>query len=435
MSNAAIRVEHIGKQFQIGGPQEAYRTLRDTITDLFAAPFRRLKNMGRSKQTQTIWALEDISFEVKQGEVVGVIGRNGAGKSTLLKVLSRIVEPTRGRAIITGRVGSLLEVGTGFHPELTGHENIFLNGAILGMTRAEIVRKLDEIIAFAEVEKFIHTPVKHYSSGMYLRLAFAVAAHLEPEVLLVDEVLAVGDARFQKKCLDRMREVGNEGRTVLFVSHNMPAVTHLCPRTILLDQGKVLQDGPSYAVVSTYLNTGLGTTASRRWDDPARRPGNEVVRLHEVQVLGADGQVTSGIDIRTAFSVEMAFEVSTPGLTITPHFKFFNDEGVCLFTSFDLDPTWWNKPRPAGFYRARCQIPGNLLAEGNVVASMALATTKPLRIHVDEKDVVAFQVIDSLAGDTARGDHSGRMPGVVRPHLPWKTQFTPESPLQRAAAD
>ncbi len=428
MTNAAIQVEGIGKLFHIGGPQEAYRTLRDTITDAVRAPFRRLSNMGRpgkKKVDSTIWALEDISFNIERGEVVGVIGRNGAGKSTLLKILSRIVEPTRGRARIEGRVGSLLEVGTGFHPELTGHENIFLNGAILGMHRAEIVRKLDEIVAFAEVEKFVHTPVKHYSSGMYLRLAFAVAAHLEPEVLLVDEVLAVGDARFQKKCLDRMRAVGSEGRTVLFVSHNMPAITHLCPRTILLDQGKVLQDGPSYSVVSTYLNTGLGTTASRQWDDVARRPGNEVVKLHGVRVLGADGEPSSTIDIRKEFAIEMVYEIHTPGVVITPHYKFFNDEGTCLFTSFDFASDWSSRPRERGLYRSAVAVPGNLLAEGNVIVSLALATTKPLRIHVDEKDVVAFQVVDTLAGDTARGEHAGRMPGVVRPLLPWNTSFTP----------
>ena len=217
--------------------------------------------------------MRDVGFEVAAGEIVGIIGRNGAGKSTLLKLLSRITEPTTGRIELYGRIGSLLEVGTGFHPELTGRENIFLNGAILGMKRAEIARKFDEIVAFAEVAQYIDTAVKRYSSGMYLRLAFAVAAHLEPEILVVDEVLAVGDARFQRKCLDKMQEVGRQGRTVLFVSHNMTAVTRLCPRTILLNEGGVVADGASHTVVGTYLNSGLGTTARREWADGRERAG------------------------------------------------------------------------------------------------------------------------------------------------------------------
>ena len=261
MGDIALRVEDLSKQYRIGGNREAYKTLRDTFTDVVVSSFRRAGKLlrGRSRRAaelgETFWALKDVSFEIKRGEVVGIIGYNGAGKSTLLKILSRITEPTEGYADIYGRVGSLLEVGTGFHPELTGRENLYLNGAILGMKRAEIARKFDEIVAFAEIERFIDTPVKHYSSGMYMRLAFAVAAHLEPEILLVDEVLAVGDARFQKKCFNKMQDVGQQGRTVLFVSHNMPAITRLCQRAILLDGGRVLQDGPSHQVVSAYLNS------------------------------------------------------------------------------------------------------------------------------------------------------------------------------------
>src|SRR2546423_4760204 len=258
-----ITVENVGKRYRIGQSQASYSTLRDSLVEAVRSPFKRLaRNNGPA---EFIWAVENVSFEVKPGEVVGLIGRNGAGKSTLLKLLSRITEPTKGRILLYGRVGSLLEVGTGFHAELTGRENIYLNGAILGMARNEIVRKFDEIVSFAEVEKFIDTPVKHYSSGMYLRLAFAVAAHLEPEILLVDEVLAVGDARFQRKCLDKMQDVGKQGHTILFVSHNMAAITRLCPRTILLDQGHVLSDGPSHQVASEHLSGGLGTTAAREW--------------------------------------------------------------------------------------------------------------------------------------------------------------------------
>jgi lipopolysaccharide transport system ATP-binding protein len=293
MSDLAIQVHALSKQYRIGALQGTHRhnrvkfqysTLRDTLTDLVRAPLRRVSQRLRGQAHETagpetsIWALRDASFDIRQGEVVGIIGRNGAGKSTLLKVMSRITEPTDGWVDLYGRVGSLLEVGTGFHPELTGRENIYLNGTILGMRRQEVERKFDEIVDFSEVEKFIDTPVKNYSSGMYLRLAFAVAAHLEPEILMVDEVLAVGDVRFQKKCMNKVQSVGQAGRTVLFVSHNMPAITRLCQRTILLDEGRIIADGPSPQVVGAYLNAGLGTSAAREWDDPARAPGGEVVR-------------------------------------------------------------------------------------------------------------------------------------------------------------
>lgn len=259
MGDIAVRVENLSKLYRIGAKQESYRTFRDSITDALTAPFKRVAGLLRGNAAaaanlnETIWALKDVSFEVKKGEVVGIIGRNGAGKSTLLKILSRITEPTSGEAKVYGRVGALLEVGTGFHPELTGRENIYLNGAILGMSREEIKRKFDEIVAFAEVEKFIDTPVKHYSSGMGLRLGFAVAAHLEPEILIVDEVLAVGDAAFQKKCLGKMGEVAGEGRTVLFVSHNMAAVQNLCGEVIVLSQGTVANRAQSEAAIGFYL--------------------------------------------------------------------------------------------------------------------------------------------------------------------------------------
>lgn len=260
MSDVAIRVEGLGKLYRLG-KRERYRTLRDTLVDSLTAPFRRLRSGTSSTgEIETIWALKDVSFEVKRGEVVGVIGRNGAGKSTLLKILSRITEPTEGEAEIHGRVGSLLEVGTGFHPELTGRENVYLNGAILGMRRAEIAKKFDEIVAFAEVEKFLDTPVKHYSSGMYVRLAFAVAAHLETEVLVVDEVLAVGDQRFQEKCLHKIGEVGRQGRTILFVSHSMPSIQRLCKRVVVLDKGRVHMNAATTEAVAEYLSGDRGST-------------------------------------------------------------------------------------------------------------------------------------------------------------------------------
>lgn len=256
MIDIAVRVENLGKRYRIGGSQERYKTLRDTLVSNVSAPIRRICNPGHtSRNLETIWALKDVSLEVKHGEVIGIIGCNGAGKTTLLKILSRITEPTEGRVEIHGRVGSLLEVGTGFHPELTGRENIYLNGAILGMKRAEINRKFDEIVEFAEIEKFLDTPVKRYSSGMYVRLAFAVAAHLEPEILLVDEVLAVGDAAFQKKCLGKMGDMAKHGRTVLFVSHNMGAVRGLCMRAIWIDLGQIVVDADTESTISSYLDS------------------------------------------------------------------------------------------------------------------------------------------------------------------------------------
>ncbi len=273
MSNSAVVVEGLSKKYYIGGTQQRYRTFRDSLVDAAKAPARRMAQLlkgnatGASELTQDFWALDDVSFEVKHGEVVGIIGRNGAGKSTLLKILSRITEPTKGRVTLHGRVGSLLEVGTGFHPELTGRENIYLNGAILGMRRHEIERKFDEIVAFAEIEKFIDTPAKHYSSGMYMRLAFAVAAHLEPEILIVDEVLAVGDAEFQKKCFGKMGEVAKEGRTVLLVSHQMNQIRKLCNRCVWLDNGQIKGQGLTNEVVGAYeailLNPMDATTQKR----------------------------------------------------------------------------------------------------------------------------------------------------------------------------
>lgn len=253
MSDIAIRVEHLSKQYRLGGKQAGYRTFREALLKSFAAPVRWMR--GERKTVETFWALDDVSFEIKQGEAVGIIGRNGAGKSTLLKILSRITKPTKGRVDLYGRVASLLEVGTGFHPELSGRDNIYLNAAILGMNRAEINRKFDEIVDFAEVEKFLDTPVKYYSSGMYVRLAFSVAAHLEPEILIVDEVLAVGDAEFQKKCLGKMNDVAHEGRTVLFVSHNMAAIRKLCTNGILLEHGSILNAGDIEGVVDAYAGS------------------------------------------------------------------------------------------------------------------------------------------------------------------------------------
>ncbi len=307
MSDIALRVEHLSKRYHIGHAQKRHDTLRDWLVDTAAAPFRR---NGQHAEDDTFWALKDVSFEVQRGEVVGIIGRNGAGKSTLLKILSRITDPTEGKATINGRVGSLLEVGTGFHPELTGRENIYLNGAILGMKRAEIDRKFDEIVAFAEIEKFLDTPVKRYSSGMYVRLAFAVAAHLEPEILLVDEVLAVGDAAFQKKCLGKMGDVAKEGRTVLFVSHNMAAIAQLCPLALVLRDGQMAFSGASAVAVREY---GLATTEWRRRNDgnlDVFRPSWARKLIRSVRILDADGEERNHFPMGSDITIELSFKAS-----------------------------------------------------------------------------------------------------------------------------
>lgn len=422
---AIVTVEDLGKRYRLGAAQPAYGSLRDTLANAVRSPFRKWREGHKSRPF--LWALEHVSFDINPGEIVGIIGRNGAGKSTLLKLLSRITEPTVGKIQLYGRIGSLLEVGTGFHPELTGRENIYLNGAILGMARAEINNKFDEIVAFAEVEKFIDTPVKHFSSGMYMRLAFAVAAHLEPEILLVDEVLAVGDGRFQRKCLDKMQDVGRQGRTVLFVSHNMPAITRLCPRTILLDAGQVISDGPSSQVVSAYLSSGLGTTAVRTWPDLNTAPGNDIVRLCAVRVCTEGGEVSDALDIRKPIAIEMEYEVLRSGHVLTPNYHFYNEEGVYSFVTRETDPTWTGRFRPIGRYVSTAWIPGNLLSEGTLFVGAAISTMDPVALHFYERDAVAFQIIDSMDGDSARGEYAGPMPGVVRPLLQWSTRMISKS--------
>ena len=429
MSAPAIRVTGLSKRFSIG-ERVRYKSLRESIQNAVTAPFRRDR-----RAEETIWALRDVSFEAKPGEVVGVIGRNGAGKSTLLKVLSRITEPTEGRVELHGRVGSLLEVGTGFHPELTGRENIYLSGAILGMKRIEIAQRFDEIVAFAEIERFLDTPVKHYSTGMYLRLAFAVAAHLEPEILLVDEVLAVGDAAFQKKCLGKMDDVARGGRTVLFVSHNMPAVTRLCERVVLLDAGRVTADGPCHRVIHTYLSSGLGTTARREWPDPTLAPGDNVARLRAVSVKGDDGQVLDVVDTRKPVGIEVKYDVLEDGWVLVPNLHFFNEEGLYLFVAADHETPWRGRRRPVGKYTSTAWVPGNLLAEGTLIVGVALSTLTPEVIHFYERDAVAFQVIDSAEGSSTRGDYGGTIPGVVRPLLQWTTlAMSPAPPTGDQAA-
>ncbi len=431
-SESSIIVRDIGKCYRINttgnNGRYRYRSLREEVSDFFTSRVRALKEGAALGNTQEFWAIRGIDFEVKRGETVGIIGRNGAGKSTLLKVLSRITPPTTGQIDLYGRVGSLLEVGTGFHPELSGRENILLNGAILGMSRKEILGKFDEIVAFSEIEKFLDTPVKRYSSGMYVRLAFSVAAHLEPEILIVDEVLAVGDAAFQKRCLDRMEDVGEQGRTVLFVSHNMPSITRLCKRVILLDEGRIVEDGPADKVVGRYLLSGLGTTAKRSWEEASSRPGNHIANLRSVSVCNAGNESSSSFAISEPIDIEIEFEVTEPGHVLVPNFSVQHAEGACVFSARDTSAEWRGRVRERGIYRSRARIPGNLLTEGTHIISVALSTMSPLQVHFSEKDAVAFEVVDDMRIDSARGEFAGSIPGAVRPLLEWRTEvLTPQS--------
>jgi lipopolysaccharide transport system ATP-binding protein len=413
----AVSAEGLSKRYRIGQLRRGYGTLRDAV----AGAAKRVLQHDHEHDYQEIWALQDVSFDVAEGEVLGVIGKNGAGKSTLLKVLTRITSPTEGRAEIRGRVGSLLEVGTGFHAELTGRENIYLNGAILGMKRREITRKFEEIVEFSGVEKFIDTPVKRYSSGMYVRLAFSVAAHLEPEILLVDEVLAVGDAEFQRRCLGRMEDYGASGRTVLFVSHNMPAVARLCDRAILLRGGRIELDGPASEVVAHYLQTESGSTSAHAWPEQATAPGDDLVRLREIRVVDERGDVMDAADVRRPVGIEIRFDVLRHGEPVFPKFKLLDSQGDVAFNALDTRDRWV-EPAAPGQHVATAWIPGNLLGEGLYTVDVNICSLGGPKLvpHAAAPDAVSFIVQDPVEGDSARGRYAGALRGSVRPLLEWE---------------
>jgi lipopolysaccharide transport system ATP-binding protein len=381
MSDIAIRVENLSKQYRIGQREAAYKTLRESVMNLFSR---------RDRNPETIWALKDVSFEVERGEVIGIIGRNGSGKSTLLKILSRVTEPTKGHAYINGRVGSLLEVGTGFHPELTGRENVFLNGAILGMTKTEVKRKLDEIVAFAEIGKFINTPVKRYSSGMYVRLAFAVAAHLEPEILLVDEVLAVGDVAFQKKCLDKMGDISKEGRTVLFVSHNMSSIVNLCSSVVWLDNGQVRALAEAQRAVQSYLIPDLSASSGTVvFDEPESTKEAFIYSVelkNEYNEISSQFDIFSPIKINTTFCCRRRFESWRVFAAVT------RCDGIVVFSTTTWDYNKDRHPISTGFYCASLLIPGRLLAAGSYLLTLAFGEP-PIKRHDVRENVLRFEVL------------------------------------------
>jgi lipopolysaccharide transport system ATP-binding protein len=421
VGDIAVCVENLSKQYQIGVKREGYTTLRDTLTDAFAAPFRKAGKLLRGQASGAaaldgkIWALKDVTFEIERGQIVGVIGSNGAGKSTLLKVLSRITEPTMGYCEIRGRVGCLLEVGSGFHPELTGRENIYLYGAILGMRRYEIACKFDEIVAFAEVEKFIDTPLKHYSSGMYMRLAFAVAAHLESEILLVDEVLAVGDASFQKKCLGKMGDVASGGRTVMFVSHNMHAISLLCESSILLSNGRVAAYGRTAQIVEQYLSSESNQAPEAIWSfDEA--PGTYIAKLHSVKARNEKSQIQFDMRIDEPIKIEAQFWILSD-IRVEVSFHVYNQQGLLLFATGNFhDSHWKNNSLKPGLYACSCTIPENYLNEGIHYIKVYLHHGNDHKIDVVIPEVISFNVLD--LGDS-RGDWTGYWLGLVRPILPW----------------
>jgi lipopolysaccharide transport system ATP-binding protein len=426
MSDIVIRAHQISKQFALRGAKENYQTLRSAISRAASAPFRAARtlvhprNEPSSPHYERFWALRDVCFEVKRGEVLGVIGQNGAGKSTLFKILSRITEPTEGYVDIDGRIGSLLEVGTGFHSELSGRENVYLSGAILGMKRHEIARKFDEIVDFAEVPRFIDLPVKHYSSGMYLRLAFSVAAHLEPEILLVDEVLAVGDAAFQRKCMGKMSEVANEGRTVLFVSHNMSAIARLCHTGLLLHGGRVVGYGDVQSVVQQYLDRSVLLSGEKTFD-LSERPA---IRIREVAftgiaVLDKERKVSPAVSLSGGLTLQIRYRVTRPVRGAQISFRLWNSEMVCVLTStdFDLEPHRIGHDHAPGDYVAECTLPGQYLRPGSYWVD--LLSVIPGTKNLDEiQQCTGFEVLDDGSIDTVLGQ---KRLGVVAPMLEWRT--------------
>jgi lipopolysaccharide transport system ATP-binding protein len=414
MSEIAIRVEGLGKQYRIGAMPTGYRTLRDALV----SAVKRLSTGDFRRSYDTIWALRDVSFDLHRGQVLGIIGKNGAGKSTLLKLLSKVTDPTEGHAEIHGRVGSLLEVGTGFHPELTGRENIFLNGAILGMKRTEIEDKFDEIIDFAEVRTFIDTPVKRYSSGMYLRLAFAVAAHLEPEILVVDEVLAVGDAEFQRKCLGKMSDVAHEGRTVLFVSHNMSAIQRLTEETIVLEKGRVVLRAPTAEAVDYYMTKEMSRSGEFTWDEDVTGDGNPFKPI-SLRVVDHQGRVVDQVLSSETFSFEFEYvlQESITGLRVGLY--LYTSRGETVLTSFDTDDPHRYETltdRKPGKYISRCRIPEDFLNGGTFVLGVN-ASTFQIRSFFTNEHALTFTV-DPTGAPGMQWAEPRR--GPVRPALDWE---------------
>lgn len=425
MPDTIIQVENLGKLYRVG--EIGTGTLSHDINRFWARlrgredPFSKVGTINdrtkRAEKGEHVWALNDINFEVQQGEVLGIIGKNGAGKSTLLKLLSRVTSPTRGEVRIKGRVASLLEVGTGFHPEMTGRENIYMNGTIMGMRRREVRAKLDDIVDFAGVAKYLDTPAKRYSSGMTVRLGFAIAAFLEPEILIVDEVLAVGDAAFQKKAIGKMQEVSSEGgRTVLFVSHNMSAVQQLCTRALCIENGTLAQIGNVRPTIEYYLKGVNRNIGSREWNFESA-PGNDKFKLLKIQVA-QDGRSTNTVDINKNIQIKIEYDLSVSGKTVVNGINLYSSQGYCVFANCDWNQRHLNK----GTYVRKVEIPAYTLAEGSYSVLFQTIILDPWDVAIHQKEILAFDAIEGQDTNSVRGLYKGPWPGVVRIKLNWSKE-------------
>jgi lipopolysaccharide transport system ATP-binding protein len=427
MSNIILKAENISKQYRLG--LVGTGTISHDLNRWWAGirgkedPYLKVGSVNdRSTKADSdyVWALHDINFEVQQGEVLGIIGKNGAGKSTLLKILSRVTIPTTGEIKTKGRIASLLEVGTGFHPELTGRENIYLNGAILGMNKTEIKAKEEEIIEFSGCDRYIDTPVKRYSSGMRVRLAFAVAAFLEPDILVIDEVLAVGDAEFQKKAIGKMQDISQgDGRTVLFVSHNMDSIMRLCTRAILLKDGSIIKTGKVAKVIDTYLSTEFGATSQKIWSN---NNGNSIVEIINVKAHDENFEQSENFKITKKIGITITYKVLEAGHKIHSAFNFFNSSGVNIFDSHESNTDLYHEKKEQGIYKTTVWVYENIFSEGVVVLGVAIVTHDPFKVHFHDNDAIAFNIVEDLENSPTRGDYVGSLPGIIRPSLKWESQ-------------
>lgn len=428
MKEVILKVENVSKQYRLGTVGTG--TIKHDLNRWWHKirgkkdPYLKIGEVNdRSVKGHSdyVWALQNINFEVNRGDVLGIIGKNGAGKSTLLKILSKVTNPTIGEIKTKGRIASLLEVGTGFHGEMTGRENIFLNGAILGMTKKEVISKIDEIIAFSGCERYIDTPVKRYSSGMTVRLAFAVAAFLEPEILIIDEVLTVGDAEFQKKAIGKMQELSEgEGRTVLFVSHNMDSIMRLCTSAILLKNGSIVESGSTSKIIDTYLKTEFGTSAYKKWD--TKTPNNTIVDVIEVKAHDSSLQLKENFFITEDVGITLVYKALGNQTKIHAAFNFYNRNGINIFDSHENNTRYYSEYKSKGVYESTVWISKNLLSEGPILVGVALVTHDPFVVHFHEKDTIAFNMKDNQDYSPTRGDYVGDLTGIIRPLLKWESK-------------
>jgi lipopolysaccharide transport system ATP-binding protein len=431
----ALKVDNVSKLYRLGSSRDLDVVDSNPVIRLLKRPvnnLRKYRSLYRFTEEELnsteprkdiLWALRDVSFDADPGEVIGLVGANGAGKSTLLKLVSRITPPTKGSCTIRGRLSCLIEVGTGFHPELTGRENIYMSSTILGMRKREVDAKFEEIVEFSGVGKFIDTPVKRYSSGMTVRLAFAVMAHLEPEILVIDEVLAVGDAEFQRKCLNKMGSIGKEGRTVLFVSHNMAAVTRLCDRALLLKGGSIVQDGSAAEIVHSHVTDGGQESSWREWPDLAEAPGDDSVRLRSVGIVSEAGTRASQILAREPIGLQMTFDVLEEGQVLNPYFTVVSETGIDLFSTMDADQRYEVESRKPGRYVVTAWVPPGLFSEGTHYIRAVMRSVSRQYRPFTERDVLSFNVLDPDGIALGAGWWEGRPGGVIRPRLNWTTEY------------